>query len=107
MPNPRYRVRIAPASHQLEVELTVSGLSPGTVRFELPTWVPGAYGFMKYARDLFDLKAFDLASGEALPLTRDGWSGFKVERAQGGVKLQYTASASDHSFGELSGLVEH
>src|SRR5206468_3370699 len=92
---------------QLEVGLTVSGLAQGPVRFEMPTWVPGAYGFMKYARDLFEVKAFDAKSGEALPVTREGWSGFRVDGAHGDVRLEYRANSSDASFGELTGLVEH
>jgi predicted metalloprotease with PDZ domain len=104
---PRYRVRIAPNTHQLEIELTVPGLAEGSARFEVPTWVPGAYGFMKYARDLFELRAFDEKSGEALSVTREGWSGFRVDRVKGGVRLAYRANASDVSFGELTGIVEH
>ena len=107
MPQPaRYRVRVHPAAHQLEVELEVE-LPPGPARFEIPTWVPGAYGFMKYARDLFELKAEDAKSGRALPVAREGWSGFRVDGASGAVRVRYRAMASDVGFGELCGLVEH
>ncbi|HLT29075.1 MAG TPA: PDZ domain-containing protein [Myxococcaceae bacterium] len=101
-----YRVRILPERHQLEVELTLQGLPPGPLQLSVPTWVPGAYGFMKYGRDLFGLSAMDPESGEALSVVREGFSGWRIENARGGARVTYTCNASDAAWGELTGYVD-
>lgn len=101
-----YDVSVLPGPHQLEVAITFQNVPAGTLHLELPTWVPGAYGFMRYGRDLFGLAAED-GKGAPLPLTREGLSGFKVEGAKDTVRVRYRACASDVSFGELAGVVEH
>jgi predicted metalloprotease with PDZ domain len=105
---PTYRVRVLPARHELEVELMVpAALARSPLRLQVATWVPGAYAFMKYGRDLFELKATDLRSGEPLPCTRDGWQGFRVEPKSGGVRVAYKIYGYDPAWGELVGLVDH
>jgi len=101
-----YEVSVLPGPHELEVAITFQGVPPGALHLELPTWVPGAYGFMRYARDLFEVRAED-SKGAALSLEREGWSGFRVEARGGTVRVRYRAAASDVSFGELAGIVEH
>src|SRR6185295_4978089 len=102
-----YRVIIRPHAHLLEVSMDVRGSAPGKPLFlATPSWVPGAYGFMRYARDLYELKATD-ASGAPLAVTREGWTGFKISGATSDrVLVSYRASASDAAWGELSGLVD-
>jgi predicted metalloprotease with PDZ domain len=101
-----YRVRLLPAERQLDVELTLKGLTAGQrLALQVPTWVPGAYGFMKYGRDLFDVRATG-ADGKALALTRDGWQGFTIASAPEEVRVTYRALACDPTWGELAGLVE-
>ncbi|MBI5544384.1 MAG: M61 family metallopeptidase, partial [Deltaproteobacteria bacterium] len=102
-----YRVRVLPEAHEVEVELSLTGLPAGPIRLRTPTWVPGAYGFMKYGRDLFDVKAFDPASGRELHLVREGWSGFRVEGASGALRVGFKAYAFDPAWGELVGLIGH
>jgi predicted metalloprotease with PDZ domain len=102
-----YLVRVLPKSCQLEVELTVRSLPKGPVRFELPTWVPGAYAFMRYARNLYDVKAREPKSGRALPVRRSGWSGFEVVEADGEVTLSYRVHGYDPAWGEMVGVVQH
>jgi predicted metalloprotease with PDZ domain len=99
----RYRVRLLPAAHEMEVELRLAGLPDGPVRLQTPTWVPGAYGFMKYGRDLFDVRATD-SSGAELPMRRDGWAGYLAE-AKGELEVHFKAYASDPAWGELVGIV--
>lgn len=103
-----YRVKVLPNAHVLEVTMEVHGAPPGEpLRLATPTWVPGAYGFMRYARDLSDLRATD-ERGAELKVTRDGWSGFRVAGAgPGRVKVTYRAFAYDPAWGELAGLVDH
>ncbi len=104
-PAVQYRVRIHPAQHELEVTLTAPGAGPSPL-FEVPTWVPGAYGFMKYGRDLFEVQAFD-GSGKRLDVRREGWSGFRVDSAGGPLELRYRTYAYDTAWGELAGFIGH
>src|SRR5512140_971569 len=101
-----YRIRVLPEPHLLEVALSLRGLPEGPVQLAAPTWVPGAYGFIKYARALYDVRATD-GSGKPLELVRDGWSGFSVQGAKGAVDVTYRATAFDREMGELCGLVDH
>lgn len=101
-----YRVRIHPERHQLEVDFTVTDLPAGPMQLSVPTWVPGAYGFMKYGRDLFGLSASDPATGAPLRILREGFSGWRVEDTQGAVRVTYTCNASDAAWGELTGYVD-
>src|SRR4051812_34444735 len=101
----RYRIQILPLSHELSVELTLEGVQGG-LHVQTPTWVPGAYGLMKYGRDLSGLRVTD-ASGRALPWKREGWSGIRIAEASGTVTLRYRAYGFDPAWGELSGLVDH
>jgi len=102
----RYRVRVLPERHELEVQLLLDGAAAGPLRVQTPTWVPGAYGFMKYGRDLFDVQAFDVATKAELPLVREGWAGFLIQ-AKGAVEVRFKAYAFDPSWGELVGFIGH
>jgi predicted metalloprotease with PDZ domain len=99
-------VRVLPERHQLEVELILSS-SPADERvLTVPTWVPGAYAFMRYGRDLFKVSAVDEATGKGLSVDRQGWSGFKVKGARGPIRVSYVVGASDTAMGELTSLVD-
>lgn len=102
-----YVVRFRPQLHQLEVVLTLEGLpAPGPVLLATPTWVPGAYGFMKYGRDVFDLTARDPASGAALAWRREGWSGYLVEAVSTDLEVAWSVCACDPAWSELAGFVD-
>jgi predicted metalloprotease with PDZ domain len=87
-----YRVRVRPETHELEIAVRAPA---GPKRLEIPTWVPGAYGFMRYARDLIAFQP---------PLERDGWSGWLAPA--GDVDLRYRVFAGDTGMGELAGIVD-
>ena len=102
-----YRVRVLPAQHELEVEMTIDGpAAEGLVRLESPTWVPGAYGFMPLARDLFELKAQDARTGAPLALSREGWQAFHVDGCHGAIRISYKAYAYATQYGAVSGLLD-
>jgi predicted metalloprotease with PDZ domain len=42
------------------------------MRLATPTWVPGAYALLKYARDVIEVHATDVDSGAELAVARDG-----------------------------------
>src|SRR5713226_1699569 len=102
-----YRVRVLPAQHELEVEMTIEGpAAEGSVRLGLPNWVPGAYAFIQFGRDLFDLKAQDARTGAPLTLSRDGWQSFRIDNAHGAVRVSYRANAYATQFSSLCGLLD-
>jgi predicted metalloprotease with PDZ domain len=89
-----YRVRVRPGTFDLEISVRAPA---GPARLEIPTWVPGAYGFMKYARDVISLQP---------PLERDGWSGWRAPAGPDEISVEYTAASGDPSLGELAGIVD-
>lgn len=102
-----YTVSIHPAQHELTIELRLTGpQAQGDVQLVVPTWAPGAYAFLPFARDLFNLKAVDNASGAALPVTRKGWQGFEISGGTGNIVLTYTVYGYALEYAELCGLLE-
>ncbi|CAN5407263.1 M61 family metallopeptidase [soil metagenome] len=98
-----YQVTVHPHRQCLEVSLDLE--ASGSVTLATPMWVPGAYGFLKYARDIVDLRAEDAATGAALVVTREGWQGFRIDGATGRVRVRYLAHAADPALGEVAGHV--
>ena len=105
---PTYRVKLLPLAHEVDVELT---LPPATARepvqLQVATWVPGAYGFLKYGRDIFNLQAVDLETGASVAVCREGWQGFRVEGSQGGLRVSYRFYGYEPAWSELVGFVDH
>jgi predicted metalloprotease with PDZ domain len=102
-----YHVRVLPARHEIEVEMTLEGpAAEGTIRLETPTWVPGDYEFSTYGRDLFNLKATDKHTGDELTVRRDGWQAYQIRDATGAVRITYTAYCSSTDFGEPCGILD-
>jgi len=104
--NVHYRVTVLPEQHELEVLLTLDGLPAGPVRLDVPTWVLGAYAQLRYARDVFDVRAVD-ARGHALGVTRQAPSGVVVAREEGPLRVAYRTWMWDPAWGELAGFVAH
>ena len=102
----RYTVELEPLRHQLQLTLELEGLPPGPLRLAIPTWVPGAYAFLRYGRDVLVLKAEDATTGQTLVVTREGWSGWRIEDAPPAVRVKAQLNAWDPSTGELAGLVD-
>jgi len=102
-----YEVSVDPEQHELKIEVRLNGRwAVGNVIVETPTWVPGAYAFLPFARDLFNLKAVDVASGTSLPVTRKGWQGFEICSGTGNIALTYCVYAYALEYAELCGLLE-
>jgi len=102
----RYTVEVEPRRHQLRLTLDLDDLPAGTLRLAVPTWVPGAYAFLRYGRDVLSLGATDATSGSPLALSREGWSGWRIEGVRGAVRVQAQLNAWDPGTSELAGLVE-
>lgn len=102
----RYTVELEPHRHQLQLTLELDGLPPGALRLAVPTWVPGAYAFLRYGRDVLLLEAEDASTGQPLAVTREGWSGWRLENAPSAVRVKARLNAWDPATGELAGLVD-
>lgn len=102
-----YTVELVPAEHELHVEMALRGAAAqGTVRLEIPTWVPGDYLFAPQVRDLFNVRAWCGASNKPLEVRRDGWQGFAVGGGTGDVRIAYTAYAWGSDLSESAGVVD-
>jgi predicted metalloprotease with PDZ domain len=55
-----------PNNHYFHVSLTYTGMKDKTVEFKLPSWTPGYYMIMDYAKNIVNFKAFDI-NGKNLP----------------------------------------
>ncbi|MGO9829133.1 MAG: hypothetical protein ACLPJH_03265 [Myxococcaceae bacterium] len=102
----RYTVELEPRRHQLKLTLELDGLPPGPLRLVVPTWVPGAYAFQRYGRDVLALRAEDAATGARLAVTREGWSGWRVSAGGSTRRVLAQLNAWDLSTGELAGLLD-
>ncbi len=103
-PSPlRYRVRVLGAEQALDVLLVIDDPAADLI-IGTPTWVPGAYAFLKYGRDVFDVRA---SRGR---LTRHGFAAYHIASEPDGrtpLEISCRASAADPAWGELAGIVRH
>jgi predicted metalloprotease with PDZ domain len=101
-----YRIDLNPASRELAVALTVDGLDVSSpLDLAVPTWVPGAYGFMRYGRDVFEVSAKD-EHGSPRAVERSGWTGFRVAAGARRLVVNFRSKLSDPAWGELAGYIE-
>ncbi len=87
-----YHLTLVPQGARLEGELR---LPPGEHLLETATWVPGAYAFLRYGRDLCNVHTSDG------PAKRVGYTGFQVAHD----RVKFTAILADPTWTELAGSV--
>lgn len=97
-----YRVRVLPREAAIELALD---LPAGAHRLDTVTWVPGAYAFLRYGRDVVDVRASGARSGRPLAVRRDGLAGFQVAASDEPVRVTARASMADPAWAELAGYV--
>ena len=97
-----YRLTLVPHAARLEGELL---LPAGAHLLETVSWVPGAYAFMRYGRDLVDVRAEDAETGTPLAVVREGWTGYRVATAERAVRVRFRVAMADVAWGELAGYV--
>lgn len=102
----RYTIELDPHRHQILLTLALDDLPPGPLRLAVPTWVPGAYAFLRFGRDVLELRAEDAATGRPLIVTRAGWSGWTVEHTPAAVRVHARINAWEPAWGEVAGLVD-
>ncbi len=65
-----YKLSIhSPASHYIDVELTVDAVAGSQLELQLPAWRPGRYELGNFAKNIRKVEAFD-AQGKALNYTK-------------------------------------
>ncbi|MCZ8286097.1 MAG: M61 family peptidase, partial [Bacteroidia bacterium] len=65
-----YKISVhSPASHYIDVELTVDAVSGPQLELQLPAWRPGRYELGNFAKNIRKVEAFD-AHGNPLPYTK-------------------------------------
>jgi predicted metalloprotease with PDZ domain len=85
-----YRLSFADAAHHLaDVEVTFSGVAAGApLRARMSRSSPGRYALHEFAKNVFDVAAFD-GAGHPLRLERPSPSGWDVGGHDGTVRLRY------------------
>jgi len=102
-----YEVRVLPQRHEIEVTMTIEGpAAQGIVHLETPTWVPGDYVFAPYARDVFGVTATAGEGGARLAVKRHGLQGYRVEGAEGRLRIRYTAYCGSWEASEACGIID-
>ena len=103
-----YEVAVDPQRHELTVEVRMADpfAAGDSLSFAIPTWVPGNYNFMQFARDIFSFAAVDNETGRELKVTREGWQGFRVHEPSGDIQIRYRAYAFEPELGEPSGILD-
>jgi predicted metalloprotease with PDZ domain len=84
-----YRVSFpAPQHHYAQVEATFSDLRPGTLEARISRTSPGRYALHEFARNVFDVQAFD-AAGKPLVVERPNPHQWNVPHGGTAVRLSY------------------
>ena len=83
-----YRVTFTPEHHVAEIEVTFSGVPAGTLETRMSRSSPGRYAIHEYAKNVFELRAFD-GKGKELETTRPNPYGWNVSGHDGTVRVVY------------------
>ena len=79
-PNPEHR--------WMQVEATFPGVEPGTLELRMSRSSPGRYAIQDFAKNVYDVHAFDAADRE-LPIVRSDSSDWSVTDHGGRVAVKY------------------
>jgi predicted metalloprotease with PDZ domain len=99
-----YRVKVLPNEHALAVEMSIDATTD-EIFLEVPTWVPGAYAFMRYGRDIVDVHAIEMESGATIVVERKDWNAFRIDARKKRIQVTYKVFVMDPAWGELVGIV--
>jgi predicted metalloprotease with PDZ domain len=91
----KYKLSVPnPASHFLEIEMSVDGIDTDEILFQIPSWRPGRYELGNFAKNIQKWLAFD-EHGNALPFRKISKDCWKV-KANGAtsIRIQYNYYAA-------------
>lgn len=99
----RYDVSMPdPLDHYIHIEITLSGLESDSVDLQLPSWSPGRYLILDFARNVKSFSAF--ANGEPLPSRKLDKATWRIETEEhSSIQVRYQVYA-DNLSGEFSQL---
>src|SRR5215204_1447610 len=84
-----YKLTFASAVHHVaDVEVTFSGVPPGTLQARMSRSSPGRYAVHEFSKNVYDVHAFD-GKGNALALTRPNPYQWDVTGHDGTVRIAY------------------
>jgi predicted metalloprotease with PDZ domain len=78
----------APQHHYAEVEIVLAELPSGPLQLRMSRWSPGRYAVHEFAKNVFDVRAFD-AAGKALTITRPNPHQWDVTAHPSRVRVTY------------------
>lgn len=88
-PAVEYRLAFpAPEHHYAQIEVTFPGLPPGPLEIRMSRASPGRYALHEFAKNVFDVRAFD-GQGRELAVARPDPYGWRVEGHDGTVRIAY------------------
>lgn len=65
--------------HTIDVEMIVPTDGKSEVELMMPTWTPGSYLIREYARNIEEIRAFQISDGAALPLEKTDKNRWQVQ----------------------------
>lgn len=77
-----------PEHHWMQVEMVVSGVGPGPLELRMSRTSPGRYSLHEFAKNVYDVRAFDAADRE-VPAVQPDPFGWRVEHHGGTVTVRY------------------
>lgn len=78
----------APEHHWMQVDVRVSELGTDPIELRMSRTSPGRYALHEFAKNVYDVRAFD-AAGQETPIAQPDPHGWRVERHGGVVHVQY------------------
>ena len=85
----RYVLSFPEAAHRwMQVEVTAAGVPPAALSMRMSTASPGRYARHAFAKNVFDVRAYD-GAGNALSPTRSGMARWDVDGHDGTVRFTY------------------
>lgn len=88
--------------HELHITVDFPAVSSGAFKLVMPTASPGRYAEHNFAKNVYDVKAYDSNDSEIL-VNRDGINNWIITGHDGRVKVTYTLFANDGD-GTYSGI---
>lgn len=103
-----YHVTVNPNRHELGVEIHMAGpvITEEHLLLTVPTWVPGNYNFMPFARNIASIAAINNTTGSELQVTREGWQGYRLHTTTNDITIRYVVDACAFEIDEPSGILD-
>jgi len=94
--------------HELGVHIQFPSLPPQPLVVRMPTSSPGRYAEHNFAKNVYDIKAFDV-NGESIPVDRTGINEWTIAQHGGQAQFKYTlfANRADGTYSKVDNRKLH